>query len=324
MRRRDFMTVLAGSAAYPLDARAQQKAMPVIGVLSSASPGPFSTSLAAFHQGLGETGYTDGQNVEIEYRWAEGVYDRIPGLAIDLVGRKVDVIAAFSTPSALAAKSATSTIPIVFNVGDPFEHGLVASLSRPGSNLTGISILATELMAKRLELVSELVPQAKVIALLVNPSNANAERIIQEVREAARAKGLQLQILKASTESEIDVAFTKLIQARSGALVVGADPFFDERRNQLLTLASRHAVPAIYFARQFALGGGIISYGSSITGTWRQVGILVGKILAGAKPVDLPIEQPTRFELVINLKTAKALGLTVPQSLLARADEVIE
>ena len=248
--------------------RAQQKAMPVIGFLSSTSPGPFAPFLAAFRQGLSETGYVEGQNVAIEYRWAEGRYDRLPALAADLVGRKVDVIATGGSPPALAAKSATSTIPIVFIVGgDPVAEGLVASLARPGGNLTGFSILAVELMPKRLELLSELVPQAKVIALLVNPNNPNAERIIRDVQEAARAKGVQLHILKASSESEIDAAFATLVQLHAGALVVAADPFFNSRREQLVALASRHAVPAIYECREFAAAGGLISYGPSLTGT---------------------------------------------------------
>jgi putative ABC transport system substrate-binding protein len=245
-------------------------------------------------------------------------------LAADLVGAKVDVIATGGTPSVLAAKSATSTIPIVFSSGDPVEGGVVASLSRPGGNLTGISIMSTELSAKRLELLSELVPQAKQIALLVNPSNAIAERIIPEVQEAARAKGLQLSVLKAGTESEIDAAFATLVQLRADALIVVADPFLDSQREQLVELAARHAVPATYAFRDFALDGGLMSYGVSFMAVFRRAGIYAGKILKGAKPADLPVEQPTRFELVVNLKTAKVLGLTVPPSILARADDGVD
>jgi putative tryptophan/tyrosine transport system substrate-binding protein len=281
--------------------------------------------LAAFYQGLSETGYAEGQNLVIEYRWAEGRYDRLPGLAADLVTRKVDVIvAAGGTPAARAAKSATSTIPIIFNSADPVGAGLVASFARPGGNLTGVSLLTIELMAKRLELLSELVPQARVIALLVNPTNPITERITSDVQEAAHTKGVQLLILKASSESEIDAAFASLVQQHADALVVSTDPFFGSRREQLVALALRHAVPAIYEWREFAAAGGLISYGPSLMAAVRQVGIYAGKILKGEKPADLPVQQPTRFELVINLKTAKALGLTVPQTLLARADEVIE
>jgi putative tryptophan/tyrosine transport system substrate-binding protein len=323
MRRRELMLLLGGAMTAARVLRAQQKAMPVIGFLGSTSP--VAPYVAAFHQGLSETGYVEGQNVAIEYRWAEGRYDRLPALAVDLVGSKVDVIVTVGgVSSALAAKSATSTIPIVFSAADPVGAGLVASLARPGGNLTGFSIMATELMPKGIELISELVPQAGVIALLVNPNNPGTEAIIRDVREAARVKGLQLPILKASTENEIDAAFLTLVQLHAGALVVSIDPFFNSRRDQLVALASRHAVPAIYYWREFATVGGLISYGPSNPAAYRQAGIYVGKILKGAKPADLPVQQPTTFELVVNLKTAKALGLTIPQSILARADEVIE
>jgi putative ABC transport system substrate-binding protein len=283
--------------------------------------------MGAFRQGLSEAGYVEGQNVAIEYRWAEGHYDRLPALAADLVGRKVDLIMATSPPSALAAKSATSTIPIVFRGGaDPVGDGLVASLARPGGNLTGVSLLIDELTAVRLGLLSELVPRAGVIALLMNPKNPNnaPERIIRDVQEAARTKGLQLHVLKASSESEIDASFASLVQLHAGALLVLADPFLSSRREQLVALASRHAVPSIYAWREFAASGGLISYGASLTSAYRLLGPYAAKILKGAKPADLPVQQPTKFELVINLKTAEALGLTVPQTLLARADEVIE
>ena len=325
MRRRELMLLLGGAMTAARALRAQQKAMPVIGFLGSASPGRNAPLLAAFRQGLGETGYTEGQNVAIEYRWAEGRYDRLPALVADLVGRKVDVIVTQGSVAAVAAKNATSTIPIVFlSAGDPVEQGLVASLARPGGNLTGVSTMAPELSPKRLELLSELVPQVGVIALLVNPSNSNTERIIGDMQEAARAKGVQLHILKAGTESEIDAAFTSLVQRQAGALVVSSDPFFYGRRQQLVALAARHTVPTIYEWRQFVVEGGLTSYGASITAVNRQVGIYAGKILKGAKPADLPVLQPTTFELVINLKTAEALGLTIPPSILSRADEVIE
>jgi putative ABC transport system substrate-binding protein len=328
MKRRDLIIALGGAVAWPLAARAQQKAMPVVGFLSTgnASPGPVAPLVAAFRQGLRETGYIEGQNVAIEYRWAEGHYDRLPALAADLVGRKVDVIVSTGgTPTALAAKNATSTIPIVFRAGaDPVGDGLVASLARPGGNLTGVSMLIDELTPKRLELLSELVPQAKVIALLVNPKNPATENVMRDVQEAARVKGLQLPILKANSESEIDAAFATLVQLQAGALVVAADPFLSSRREQLVALATRYAVPAIYAWREFAEAGGLISYGSSLTTAFRQLGNYAGKILKGAKPADLPVQQSTRFELVINLKTAKARGLTIPQSLLLRADELIQ
>jgi putative ABC transport system substrate-binding protein len=315
--------VLGGVVTAARAARAQQKAMPVIGVLGGGSSGAFAPFMAALRDGLSETGFVEGQNVAIEYRWAEDRYDRLPALAADLVGRKVDVIAAMGgTPPALAAKTATSTIPIVFAVGDPVELGLVASLARPGGNLTGVSSL--DLSPKRIEMLSELVPQAKVIALLVNPKNPITESIIQSAQEAARTKGVQLHVLKASTESEIDTAFASLAQTHAGALVPSSDGLFNSRLDQLVALTSRHAVPAIYDWREFPAAGGLISYGPGRTGISREVGVYAGKILKGAKPADLPVQQPTRFELVINLKTAKALGLIVPPSILARADEVIE
>jgi putative ABC transport system substrate-binding protein len=282
--------------------------------------------MTAFRAGLAETGYVEGQNVFIEYRWAEGHYDRLPALATDLVASKVDLIlTSGGTPSAQAAKIATSAIPIVFATGgDAVGEGLVGSLARPGGNITGISFIAVELTPKRLELLSELVSQAKIIALLVNPHGPNAEATIRDVQEAARLKGLRLHVLKAATESEIDNAFLTLSKQDVDGLLVGADPFFGTRREQLAALAVRYAIPAMNAFREFVVSGGLISYGPSLTGTFRQGGIFAGKILNGAKPSDLPVEQPTKFELVINLKTAKALGLTVPQSILARADEVIE
>jgi putative tryptophan/tyrosine transport system substrate-binding protein len=325
MNRCELILFLGGALTAAHAPRAEQKATPVIGFLNSGSPGQNAQWLPAFHQGLSETGYLEEQNVSIEYRWAEGHYDRLPALAADLVGRKVDVIAAFGIPSALAAKNATSTIPIVFLSGsDPVADGLVASLARPGGNLTGVSFLNVELMAKRLELLSELIPHAGVIALLVNPANPLTEPMIRDVQEAARAKGLQLHILKAGTESEIDAAFATLVQLHAAALVVGADPFFFGRRDQLLVLAAHHAVPAMYYLREFVATGGLISYGTSFISVFRQVGIYAGEILKGAKPADLPVQQPTTFELVVNLNIAKALGLTVPPSILARADELIE
>ncbi len=330
MNRRDLMLLLGGTMTAAPGLRAQQKAMPVIGFLHggiSTSPGSiFAENVAAFRQGLSETGWVEGQNVAIEYRWAEGQDDRLPALAADLVGRKVDVIAAAgSLPPARAAKSATSTIPIVFmGLSDPVGNGLVASLARPGGNLTGVSIMSTELMAKRLELLSDLVPQASVIALLVNPNNSQTERVMRDVQEAARVKGVQLHVLKANTEGEIDAAFAALVQLHAAALAIQADPFFGGQRDQLVALAARLTLPAIYPWRSAPAAGGLISYGASLESNYRQAGTYVGRILAGAKPADLPVPQPTTFELVINLKTAKALGLTIPPSVLARADEVIE
>ena len=297
----------------------------MIGVVSTGAPDPGLLVAAAFRRGLSETGYVEGQNLAIEYRWAEGRFDRLPALAADLVGRKVDVIVAGTDPAAHAAKNATSTIPIVFITGDdPVGQGLVASLARPGGNLTGVSFLTRELHPKRLELLSELVPQAKVIALLVNPTIPATERMMPAMQKAAQANGVQLHVLKASTEREIDAAFASLVQRQAAALIVASDPFFFIRREQIVVLASYLSVPAIYVAPEFATAGGLISYGTSNTFVFRQVGIYTGKILKGAKPADLPVMQPTTFELVVNLKTAKALGLTIPPSILSRADEVIE
>jgi putative ABC transport system substrate-binding protein len=323
VKRREFILASGAAAAVSLTAQAQQKAMPVIGLLGG--PGPGAPWIAPFYQGLGETGYIEGQNLTIEYRNAEFHYDRLPALAADLVGRKVDVIFAMGTPYALAAKSATSTIPIVFtNVSDPVGSGLVASLARPGGNATGFSILALTLYPKRLELLSELVPHARVIALLVNPSNPITESTVNVVREAARTKGLQLLVLKAASESEIDAAFTTLVQLQAGGLLIDSDRFFGSRDEQVAALASHHAVPAIGESLRFARAGGLVSYGAVTTDVLHQAGIYTGRILKGEKSADLPVQQPTKFELVINLETAKALGLTVPQSLLTLADKLIE
>jgi putative ABC transport system substrate-binding protein len=328
MKRREFVLLLSAAMAATRPLRAQQKAMPVIGFLNDGSPpsgpGPFPYR-DAFIQGLSETGYVMGQDILAETRYAQGHYDRLPALAADLVGRKVDVIVTGGTPGILAAKSATATIPIVFSGGgDLVAGGLVASLARPGGNLTGFSIMGPELDPKRLDLLSQLVPSDGMIALLVNPNNPASEGVVREVQKAASTKGVQLHIVKAGTESEIDAAFASLVQAHARALVVQGELFFFRRREQLVALASRHTVPAIYDRREFATAGGLIGYGPSYMAINRQVGIYVGKILKGAKPADLPVQQPTTFELVVNLKTAKALGLTVPPSILARADEVIE
>ena len=327
MHRRRFIASLGSAIALPCVAAAQQKAMPVIGFLAGTSPGPNAANVTAFRQDLSETGYVEGQNLAIEYRWAEGRFDQLPALATDLVSRKVDAIVTSGGPApARAAKNATTTIPIAAVVGgDPIADGLIASLARPGGNLTGVTFMMTELMPKLFELLSELVPQARVIALLVNPNEpSNAERTMRDVQEAARIKGRQLHILKAGSESEIDAVFATLDRMHIGALFVGADAFFNSRREQLVALAARYSVPAIYEWREFVAAGGLMSYGPSITAAYRQVGVYAGRILKGAKPADLPVQQPTTFELVVNLKTAAALGLTVPPSILARADEVIE
>jgi ABC-type uncharacterized transport system substrate-binding protein len=326
VNRRDLVLLLGGAMTITPAVRAQQKAMPVVGYLGIASPGPNAQSVAEFREGLSEIGYRAGQNLAIEFRWAEGRYDRLSALAADLVSRKVDVIVTQGgTAVALAAKGETATIPVVFIVGgDPVADGLVASLARPGGNLTGVTIITFGLMPKRIELLCDLVPQAKVIALLVNPNNPLYEPMMREVQEAAGVKGVQLRILKAGTESEIDAAFGSLVQMHVGALAVGADSFFTSRREQFVALASRYRIPAIYETRSFAAAGGLISYGTGLAAVNRQVGAYVGRVLKGEKPADLPVQQPATFELVVNLKTAQALGLTVPPSILARADEVIE
>jgi putative tryptophan/tyrosine transport system substrate-binding protein len=323
VKRRELLFLLGGAISAPRSLRAEQKATPVIGYLGVGSPGSQPVLTAAFRVGLTEAGYIEGQNVTIEYRWAEGHSDRLPALAADLVSRKVDVIAAMAgTPPAVAAKDATSTIPIVFSGGDPVERGLVSSLARPGGNLTGVSSL--DLSPKRLEMLSELVPGAKFIALLVNPNNPFAEITTTHAQEAARMKGVQLRVLTASTDSEIDAAFTTFAQMHVGGLIQPSDALFNSRLDHLVALASRHAVPTIYDWREYPAAGGLISYGPSLTAIFRQLGSYVGQILRGAKPADLPVQQPTTFELVVNLNTAKALGLTVSPAILARADEVIE
>jgi putative ABC transport system substrate-binding protein len=327
MNRREFVLLLGGATTAARALRAQQKAMPVIGFLGISPPGANASRLAAFRLGLGDTGYVEGQNVTIEYRSAEDRYDRLPALAADLVGRKIDVIVTQGSVAAVAAKNATSTIPIVFmGVSDPVGLGLVASLARPAGNVTGFSTIVSQLTPKRLELLSELVPQARVIALLENPNNPTTAREprIADMHEAARARGVQLAILKAGTESEIDAAFATLVEQHAGGLVVAGDPFFNTRREQFVALASRHAVPAIYWLRGFAAAGGLISYGVNLVPPFREAGSYAGRILKGAKPADLPVQQPTTFELVVNLKTAQALSLTVPPSILSRVDEVIE
>jgi putative ABC transport system substrate-binding protein len=325
MRRRELLLLAGAAMTTARSLGAQQKAMPVIGLLGGASSGPAAGAVAAFRDGLSETGYVEGRNVAIEYRWAEGRFDRLPELAADLVDHKVDVIVTVGDPPALAAKNATSTIPIVTTFGgDPVTTGLVVSFARPRTNVTGVSMMFAELTSKRLEQLTDLVPQARVIALLVNPNNLATEAIIRDAQVAAQTRGVELPILKATSESEIDAAFAALDQLRVGALIVGNDTFFFSRREQLVVLAARRALPASYFLREFSAAGGLISYGPNVLVVYRQVGIYAGKILNGARPADLPVVQPTTFELVVNLKTAKALRLTVPPSILARADEVIE
>jgi ABC-type uncharacterized transport system substrate-binding protein len=325
-RRKFLATLLGGVAAWPLATRAQQPAMPVVGFLHSVSADAMPSHALAFRRGLAETGYVEGQNVAVEYRWAEGQYERLPALAADLVRRRVAVIAAGGTAApALAAKAATSTIPIVFQTGsDPVKDGLVASLNRPGGNVTGVSRLSFALAPKRLELLHELVPKATAIAFLVNPTNPVAPSQIQEIREPARTLGLQIQVLEANSERQIEIAFETVVQQRFGALLLANDTYLSGRRELFVALAARHAIPVMYAGRDAVAAGGLISYDASGVDQFRQVGSYVGRILKGEKPADLPVLQPTKFELAINIKTAKALGLEVPSMLLARADEVIE
>jgi putative ABC transport system substrate-binding protein len=326
MRRREFLGLVgSAAAAWPSAARAQQLPLPVIGFLNSASPDGYAPELNAFRQGLKETGYVEGQNVVIEYRWANGQFDRLAALADDLVRHRVSVIAATSTPANLVAKASTTTIPIVFTTGaDPVQLGLVASLSRPGGNITGVAQLTREVAPKRLELAHELVPTATVFGLLINPKNPTSETVLRDLQAAAVAMGLQLNVLYAGTEAEIDDAFTTFRQMRAGALVIGTDVFFNSRMEQLAALAIHNSVIAIYAYHQFVAAGGLASYGASLTESYHLAGNYVGRILNGEKPADLPVQQAAKVELIINLKAARALGITVPQSVQNRADEVIE
>ena len=327
MKRRNFLAGLVGTTvAWPLTALAQQPAMPVIGFLNSASPQPFENYVAGFRAGLKETGYVDGKNVAIEFRWAEGHYDRLPGMAADLVRLKVAVLVATGgSPAVLAAKAATTTVPIAFTIGgDPVRLGIVTSLSRPGGNITGVDLFVNQMETKRLGLLRALVPKADLIAILLNPNNPIATDQMREVQEVARATGQQIQILPASSESEINAAFATAVQLHAAAVLVCGDPFFNSQREKIIALAARHAVPAVYEQREHALAGGLMSYGTSLSDGYRQVGIYVGRILKGEKPADLPVLQATKFEFVINLKTAKALGIEVPPNLSAEADKIIE
>jgi putative ABC transport system substrate-binding protein len=326
MRRREFIAALGGVAVWPLLARAQQPGMPVIGFLSSRSAGDSVSAVAAFRAGLAETGYVEGRNVEVEFRWARGQYDRLPALAAEFASRPLGVLVAVGgSQTARAAMAATATIPIVFGIGeDPVTEGLVPNLNRPGGNITGATFFTALLGAKRLGVLRGLVPNAEVIALLVNENSSQGQRQKKDVEEAARTVGQRLVILNGGTDEEIDASFASLAEHKVGALIVGSDAFFDPRRERLIALAARYAVPTIYQFREFALAGGLMSYGASITDQYRQVGDYAGQILKGTKPADLPVMQPTKFELVINLKTAKALGIEVPTSMQLLADEVIE
>jgi putative ABC transport system substrate-binding protein len=326
IRRRDFITLLGGAVAWPIAARAQQPSMPLVGWLGSGSPSPYAGRVAAFRQGLHEAGYVDGRNVAIEFRWAEGHYDRLPALATELVEQRVSaIVTSGGTQSAHAAKAATSIIPIVFAAGgDPVKRGLVASLNRPDGNVTGVFFFSAVLRTKRLELLHEMMPRAAAFGLLMNPNNVNGESEATDLQEAASVLGRRFSVIMARNEGEIDNAFEKIVRQGIGAILTANDPFYNSRRDQLTALAARHTIPAIYPLREFVAAGGLMSYGTSNTEEYRQAGIYVGKILKGAKPADLPVVQPTKFELVINLKAAKALGLEIPPTLLARADEVIE
>ena len=325
-RRRQFLTLLSSAAAaWPLAARAQQS-MPVIGFMSARSPEDSVHLLEAFRRGLKEGGFVEGQNVVIEFRWARGEYDRLPEMAADLVSRRVSVLTAVGgDPSPRAAKRATSTIPIVFGIGgDPVRDGLVESFNRPGGNVTGVTLMTNLMESKRFGLLRDLVPDAQLVGALLNPSFAPSARQSQQIEEAARSIGQRLIVAKASTDEELDAAFTALVRERAHALLVAADPYFDTRRDRIVGFAQRQRLPAIYHFREYVLAGGLLSYGISLTDAYRQFGVYTATILKGAKPADLPVLQPTKFELVINLKTGKALGLTIPQSLLLRADEVIQ